>query len=584
MREHLILQTSLLLATWLLPVPCQAFYRLWGYTDIRKNLADNKLLKAQSSLLTRGSRIDQKPLCHSFPDPTGTELGIIRVVGLMSHPDLGNPIQAMGLWEERDFNCGNVPPRLIIYLQPGQEAQIIDLRQFGGEWVYSNWKQIMPGDRYWDEFIAPELRNGRDLGNGFVKKLIRKADDHKVVENTDILWDTQVPDKAWIIDKRAALLRRDASKSGFESRFKMELEALLEEEEKDPLGEAQVEELTAQLKSMKQALDEQYGKWQMARVETQIRGVPEQKGGVQLGKDTDPLLYTMNPYRVWEGSSERQGRWENEGVRVFIEGGDEVEHQADLGIAEPGYRPPNQNVDTAIKEEPVASDIGPGMNTNRADLTMEDPFFSSIPYRGTFDRASQMDFSRASTNPNPYVSTNNFFLEPIRYSNPGQPWRDPFDEMIARQQQNTLLSHKFFEHQALERVVAEQGLLRIKHRPQPPIISKPFRWSDPNAVPVIPPFRADETPSLNMKRVLPSADEVLDSLEAEKIRKGLFLNQNPQRPIWRNIDTQLQGEVEGLQRPMGGNRDLQIQNFLRNFAEQRKQGGSNNSQRPPGMK
>lgn len=81
--------------------------------------------------------------------------------------------------------------------------------------------------------------------------------DHNFAEKSDIVWDTQAPGNSWIIDKRPAILQRDASKTGFESRFKMELGTLPEQQQTEPLREEKVAELAVELTIMRQALAEQ---------------------------------------------------------------------------------------------------------------------------------------------------------------------------------------------------------------------------------------------------------------------------------------------------------------------------------------
>ncbi|KAK6331422.1 hypothetical protein TWF730_004503 [Orbilia blumenaviensis] len=571
-------------------MPCHAFYRLWGYTDLRRNLENDRLFKAQSSLLTRGGKANQKPLCQPFPDPSDSNLGVIRVVGVMNHPGLANPIQALGLWEEKNFNCGSFLPRLVIYFQPGQETQIIDLRSFGGEWVYSNWKQIVPDDQYWKEFIAPELTEENKSGNGFVKKITRKNGDHNFAEDVDIVWDTQRPENSWIIDKRPALLARDASKSGFESRFKTELQTLLEQDKTQPLGDDEARALAVELTIMRQALMEQYGKWQMGRIDRHVKGLPQQKGG-QFAKDAeaDPPIYIMEPYRVWEQDSTAQkdqqvnGRVNNDqennkDTLGLVEMKEEEDEDAASRIAAPSFMLPDSGPSISVKQE--QGDLG----TNHGEVLGIPAYMSNIypanmastvnmEYLGNNGLGIRNPWDNPVINRNPY--TNNYAQELNIQSGLNKPWALSFDDVITLRQQNMLLAHSLLERRALEQAIANNGLLPIRPRPDmnQPIIPKPIRFPAP-----IPKFvnpTAANTRNGGGKRVLPPAEDIINSIEADQLRKAFVPNEVRQQPTW----VQVQGQANE-QQDRNPDRLQEAQDFIRDLLTRNK-GGNRRSSKDP---
>ncbi|EPS38472.1 hypothetical protein H072_7769 [Dactylellina haptotyla CBS 200.50] len=258
---------SVLLVTVLVS-PCSGFYRLWGYSDLTQNLKEPALLKAQPTLLTRGGKKHSKSLCQSFPDPSFSQLSILRVVGVMNHPAATNPVQAIGFWQEESFSCWKSPPAAVIYFQPdpkGDRAQIVDLRPFRAEQVYSNWKQILPGDWVWDTYIQPELDKQSTRGRGFVKRITRDPNNLNAILAERTVWDTDVPVSAWTIDTRPSVLTTSPSKNGFERIFKDILELLEADDKINPLSPDMVRRLRAELKVMKAALMRQYGQWVLDR-------------------------------------------------------------------------------------------------------------------------------------------------------------------------------------------------------------------------------------------------------------------------------------------------------------------------------
>ncbi|KAK6355506.1 hypothetical protein TWF696_004605 [Orbilia brochopaga] len=236
-----------------------AFYRLWGYTDLQGNPPSTASLRAQAISLNRSSRPDLKALCHSFPDPVTTELNILRVAAFMNHGS--NPLQAIGFWQEPDFNCGKAAPELVIYLKPGPEVQSIDLRAFGGEAVYTNWKQLLPFTAEWIKYVAPELLGDKKRGEGFVKRLARNAVDHRVVENTNTVWDTQAPKTAWETDRRPEKLAREAAKNFFENFFKTEMKWINDNSGTAPLSQEAQQRLQEDLDGLRQALQYRLQLW-----------------------------------------------------------------------------------------------------------------------------------------------------------------------------------------------------------------------------------------------------------------------------------------------------------------------------------
>ncbi|EGX44883.1 hypothetical protein AOL_s00176g54 [Orbilia oligospora ATCC 24927] len=595
MRKPRIFQTPCLITTWLLTltIPCHAFYRLWGYSDLRRNLENTRLFKAQSSLLTRGSKQNQKPLCHSFPDPSDTPLGVIRVVGIMNHPDLANPIQAMGLWEEKDFNCGPFLPRLVIYFQPGQETQIIDLRPFGGEWVYSNWKQIVPGDQYWNSFIAPELTTGKERpGSGFVKKIKRKEDDHNFAEGASTVWNTQVPEDSWIIDKRPALLQRDASKSGFESRFKTELTTLLVQEIAYPLSDKKALELAVGLTIMKQALAEQCGKWRLNRIDRDVQGLPEEKNVdsqfMKMIKTDTPIV--LNPFLIGYQGLARQQDLEQIGQQgqveqqMQIEGGTteapiEVKEEAEVKREEvkkeedqtnpelinPGLIPPIPALSKTPRNQQISTNPN---NPGYRDLNL-----AMQTYMNTFPTPQQANFPESLIqNYNPYA--NGRIPDPITYTT--QPWAPSIEEMILMHQQSLLHNEYQREQKALERTISGTGFLPIKPRPlgmdpSVKVIPQLHRFITP--IPRLVANQGVNVQNINAKRVLPSAEDTLKSIEGEQLRKGFVPNQSPQQPTWAQVqekreeEGEEEEEKEELPRIPKPRRPQSEEDFIRDFLE-----------------
>ncbi|KAK6503761.1 hypothetical protein TWF481_008767 [Arthrobotrys musiformis] len=605
-----------ILTAWFLLTPCHAFYRLWGYSDLRRNLENNKLFKAQSSLLTRGGQTNQKPLCHSFPDPGDTELSVLRVVGVMNHPSLANPIQALGLWEEKGFNCEPFLPRLVIYFQPGHETQIIDLRPFGGEWVYSNWKQIIPGDRHWNAFIEPELTGEKKLGDGFVKKITRKESDHNFAEGTNIVWDTQAPDNSWIIDKRPGILQRDASKTGFESRFKLELGTLLLQEESEPLGEKEAARLAAELATMKRALADQYARWQMGRVDfnrKSAQGIFGQSDD-QFPRNMKPdnVVY-MEPYMVQGYGSEgqqsgqgyigqqsqggQQGQREqqipveeqiprgDEEVKILqligeddddggtikqedakVEAKEEVTDPTNLGMQnQPGFLPPNTSRGTAY------TGLGSGQGyINPGFLNYQAPDISAyMKNLYTFNQRRNLLASLVQ-NSNPFY--NNRVPGPSLYTNRNPPWTPSFEEMILLRQQELLRDEAILARQALERELVQNRVIPIRPRPQP-IDAIPKQIRDLNRLNPLAIIQNAHTPApVNMKRILPPAEDVLYLVEDEELRKAFRPNPIPPKPI------ELQDEEQG-----GGGEQTQANagqdahNFMLGFFERSRKGDNRKS-------
>ncbi|KAF3111847.1 hypothetical protein TWF706_011577 [Orbilia oligospora] len=595
MRKPRISQTSCLIPTWLLTltIPCHAFYRLWGYSDLRRNLENTRLFKAQSSLLTRGSKQNQKPLCHSFPDPSDTPLGVIRVVGIMNHPDLANPIQALGLWEEKDFNCGPFLPRLVIYFQPGQETQIIDLRPFGGEWVYSNWKQIVPGDQYWNSFIAPELTTGEEKpGTGFVKKIKRKEDDHNFAEGANTVWNTQVSETSWIIDKRPALLQRDASKSGFESRFKTELTTLLEQEIAEPLSEEEALELAVELTIMEQALAEQYGKWRLNRIDRDVQGLPQEKNVhsqfMKMIKTDTPIV--LNPFLIGyqdlarqqdleqigqQGQAEQQVQVGGGNTEAPIEVKEEAEVKREEVKKEEGQTNPELVDPGLIPPIPALSKI-PGnqrMSTNPSNLGYQDLNLAMQTYMNSFPTPQQANLPGSLIqNYNPYVNSRT--PDPITYST--QPWAPSIEEMILMQQQSLLHKEYQREQKALERAISGTGFLPIKPRPpgmDPSVKVIPQLHGFIAPIPRLVANQGVNVQNLNAKRVLPSADDTLKSIEGEQLRKGFVPNQSPQQPTWAQVqekreeEEEEEEEKEELPRIPKPRRPQSDEDFIRDFLE-----------------
>ncbi|KAK6342445.1 hypothetical protein TWF718_007846 [Orbilia javanica] len=617
MRQPYIFQASCIFITWLFIVPCHAFYRLWGYSDLRRNLENSRHFKAQSSLLTRGGKTGQKPLCHSFPDPSDTSLGVIRVVGVMNHPDLANPIQALGLWEEKDFNCGSFLPRLVIYFQPGQETQIIDLRQFGGEWVYTNWKQIIPGDEYWNAFVAPELTEEKKLGNGFVKKLTRVDNDHNFAVRADTVWDTQAPENSWIIDKRPGILSRDASKTGFESRFKLELGTLLEEEKSRPLGEEETRQLAVELTIMKQALAEQYAKWQMGRIEKHIQGLPQPRRN-QFSKNVkaDTPVF-MSPFTLWDQpyggqqgeieqtnqieqqiQAEQQVQGRNGDTEASIEVKEEpvereridlkeeavkVEAVKEEGVKDEGVDTKEEEVQQGASSQVNFGTIQPGIipsNTNLRTITEAGQGFMNYgnlrPQGQILDLQALMNraYTPQSTNfmesliqgYNPYAS--NRIPGSMVYTGQNRPWNPSFEEIITMRQQSLIQNELVRERQALEQALVQSGFLPIRPRLTPNNLADNMPGSNFNRFPAeIPPLAGIQginTPVVNTKRVLPPASDILDSIEAEQLRKGFISNLNPQQPTWSQVQGQRE-EEESYQIPNPNNQLQDDQEYIRDL-------------------
>ncbi|KAK6518664.1 hypothetical protein TWF506_005801 [Arthrobotrys conoides] len=581
----------LLLTTCFLFPPTHAFYRLWGYTDLRRNLENERLFKAQSSLLTRGGKQNQIPLCHSFPEPSDTLLGVIRVVGIMNHPDLANPIQALGLWEEKDFNCAPFLPRLVVYFQPGQETQIIDLRPFGGEWVYSNWRQIVPGDQYWNAFVAPEIARGDKPGTGFVKKLTRVEGNHNFAERIDTVWNTQVPENSWIIDKRPAILQRDASKSGFESRFKTELGTLLQQEQVEPLSDEKALELAVELSVMKQALREQYGKWQLSKLERQMEGRPQKEVNHDQFKKTiktgTPVY--LDPFMIWgQGQVEQQEQIGQQGrVEQQEQIGDEVAESPIEVKQEVGININRQGIKKEeVKEEEeepadtntISSNLQTFINPN--DLRYQDPTLAMQAYINNL-RTAQLHqpnpLAPLIQNYNPLANIR--IPEPIAYANQNlnSQWTSSFEEMITMKQQELIQKELLRERENLEQYISNSGFLPIRPRLTPnqqvgyiPILepeleSESYRLSAPVT-------RLDEykgmknNPLINSNRILPPASEILQRIEAQQLRKQLAPNDNLQQPTWSQFQDRREETKEQEQRP-NPNQLQGVQAYIRDFLD-----------------
>ncbi|KAF3927899.1 hypothetical protein ABW20_dc0106232 [Dactylellina cionopaga] len=579
-------------------LPCHAFYRLWGYNDLARNLADPSLFKAKSSILTRGGRIHQRSLCESFPDPEHSPLGILRVAGFMSHPQLNNPIQAIGFWREPDFNCGSVPPAVIIYLQPGTTTQIIDLRAFGVESVYSNWRQLIPQDAYWREFIEPELAQNGALGQGFVMKINRNTEDHNLIQSKDIVWNTQGPPAAWILDNRAAILGRDASKTGFESRFKNELQTWEQKDITDPLPPEETQRLNAELAAMKEAMVRQHSLWDVNinRAGKGLEPSKQYEGPIDVGTGADMNLmrgYVM-PFGFPQNFANLKGllgsaednlisgqfndqqngnidtkkeeggiqvkkadeitaRVEQDGDDSVIEviktenneedGGDNIQlTKAEDTIANVKQDDSDSVIEVIETENTQREEVGEAQKTeqpnlgNRNSLTISDPIFN---YFQPFNPMADTLLSNEATG-----ITNN----DLPVGNILDRWPLWYRRMMMQQQQQMQIpptssgSHGYLQNTVFGYPSYGQSLN------YPANLLMEYMQPADHDVAEIPRIHSQEKPNLlpiepstnedvtlNNKRPLPAMSEVFEDVVATNLRKGHFPNKSPTNPSWKEV-------------------------------------------------
>ncbi|KAJ6256362.1 hypothetical protein Dda_8862 [Drechslerella dactyloides] len=560
--------------------PSCAFYRLWGYTDLQNNPPDPATLKSQAISLNRNARADLKALCHNFPDPHGTELGILRVAAFMNHGT--NPLQAIGLWQEKDFNCGKAAPKLIIYLKPGFEVQAIDLRPFGGEWVYTNWKQIVPGTTDWITYVQPELSGNQNQGAGFVKRLTRDAEDHSIVTNAETIWDKEAPKTAWETDRKTSELARETAKKYFDNFFKTELKWIQDIDKTKPLAEERRKELQDALDVGKQDLQAQ-----LQIYETKRNRNPRPTQNAQPQSSTRNQMSSIGPgsqpqagqpYQVpfWGYQDPQTFRQQNPSARLgfgnmMVE--DDTIQVKKLEDVPNVKQDDDSSIEEIIKKEEAVlqpndergGDTFGGQESEGMTLTMQDPMFGNLrqPFRPLI-----LTPPPTSNMMNPIqLNIQNRILSNTNTDNLGGR-SDPVQ--TSRQLQDLILSSSL--GQQYQRMLQFQPILPSDWYRRTQAIhpfgsmgnivpTNPKRLEQLGAPVLQPPY--SDLPSLNTKRPLPQTNEpVFERGEEEQVidsRKRFFSTNNRQNPAIVLNTPETKQDTLG-QEPTG--REF-IQDFLR---------------------
>ncbi|KAF3928788.1 hypothetical protein ABW21_db0205740 [Orbilia brochopaga] len=547
--------------------PSYAFYRLWGYTDLQGNPLTLASLKAQALGLNRNSRSDLKALCHSFPDPRpGTELGILRVAAFMNHGS--NPVQAVGFWQEPDFNCGKAAPQVILYLKPGFEAQAVDLRPFGAESVYTNWKQILPTTAEWIRYVAPELIGDRNLGGGFVKILDRNAEDHSVVEGSKIVWDTQVEETAWETSKRPGELARESAKNFFENFFKTEMVWI--QSNTTPLSQEDQQKLQLELDAFRQALQERLQLWEAKRARNNQASNQNTRlqnpGIIQMSNFALSTLPRIEPYPLFGAPYYQQGILDGQlpGVGLgfgninFGNGEDtiEVKKIEDIPNTKQEY---DRSIEEIIKEETAI----PQTKEEAEDIILGGPAPEGIPLTiqdpqlGTGRRTFQPLILTAPPTDNMMTSPFGRAFQSSNYN--------PLQNMMLAAPPDQQLYQRLSQ---LQPIVPSVNIPRIQVEGQ--IVNagtnlgvNPLQGQAPYyGVPFLQPPYANQA-SLNTKRPLPGIEEpVFEQGEEEAIidsRKRYFTNTDSNNPIVVDSSTEPQRNI----RPDLNENQMYIQDLFR---------------------